>query len=178
LGLQFNQPTPGGVGSGGGLDEDQGVEPDCQQLGSIDLGCRLAAYCGVRVGASQRCCQPVNADPLYGELEMAHGSPESDWKVFRELRVVALERLCARILAEADRLVSNTSATAHERFLQLYAHVNDQNDEVAAAFDDPRRSTMLIQLATMCRHDLLDPDELAKFSHDTRETAERLGKPR
>lgn len=44
-----------------------GVEPDYQQLSSIDLGCHLAAYFGRRVGAGQRCCQPANADPLAGQ---------------------------------------------------------------------------------------------------------------
>jgi len=37
---------------------------DQQQLGSIDLGCRLAAYFERRVGSGQRCCWPLNADPL------------------------------------------------------------------------------------------------------------------
>jgi hypothetical protein len=52
------------VGPGFALAAQQGVEPDCQQLRSIDLGRHLAAYCVDRVGTGQRCCQPVNADPL------------------------------------------------------------------------------------------------------------------
>jgi hypothetical protein len=47
----------------------QAVEPDCQQLGSIDPGCHLAAYSVGRVEAGQRCCQPLNADPLGGEID-------------------------------------------------------------------------------------------------------------
>jgi len=34
----------------------QGTEPYCHQLDSIDLWRHLAAYLGGRVGASQRCC--------------------------------------------------------------------------------------------------------------------------
>ena len=44
----------------------QGVAADHQQLGSIDLGCCLAAYLGDRVGSGRRCCWPLNADPLGG----------------------------------------------------------------------------------------------------------------
>jgi hypothetical protein len=40
------------------------VAADQQQLGSIDLGCSLAAYCFGRDGTGQRCCWPLNADPL------------------------------------------------------------------------------------------------------------------
>jgi len=42
----------------------QGVAADQQQFASIDLGCRLAAYSCGRVGLGQRCCWPLNADPL------------------------------------------------------------------------------------------------------------------
>ncbi len=71
---------------------------------------------------------------------MPHGFPESDWKVFRELREVALDRFCERILNEATSLISDDSSTAHERFLKLCEHVGDRNHEIARAFDEPKRS--------------------------------------
>ena len=37
---------------------------------------------------------------------MHRSCPESDWKVFREVREVALERFCRRILEEVDRVVA------------------------------------------------------------------------
>ena len=109
---------------------------------------------------------------------MSHGFPESDWKLFRKLREVALERLCEQILNEASSFSSGDAGTAHERYLKLYSHVEDRNSDVARAFDNPRRSSMLIQLATMCSLDLLRPEELDRFSVETRETAESLGKRR
>jgi RimJ/RimL family protein N-acetyltransferase len=42
------------------------LQTDQQQLGSVDLGCNLAAYFWGRVGSGQRCCWPLNADPLDG----------------------------------------------------------------------------------------------------------------
>jgi hypothetical protein len=109
---------------------------------------------------------------------MSHGFLESDWKVFRELREVALERFCDRILSEAGKITSDSSSTAHARFLKLFEHVDGRNEELARAFDGPRRSAMLIQLATICSHDLLTVDEMARFSPETRETAESLVKHR
>lgn len=39
---------------------------DQQQLGLIDPGCRLAAYCVDGIGSGQRCCPQLNAGPLGG----------------------------------------------------------------------------------------------------------------
>jgi hypothetical protein len=41
----------------------QAVAVGQQQLDSIDLAYRLAAYYVGRVGSGQRCCWPLNADP-------------------------------------------------------------------------------------------------------------------
>ncbi len=109
---------------------------------------------------------------------MSHGVVESDWKVFRELREVALERFCERILGEAKALASDDSATSHKRFLELYSLVNDRNQDIASSFDAPRRSAMLAQLAHMCRHDLFEPEELDRFTPDTRDTARSIADQR
>ncbi len=105
---------------------------------------------------------------------MAHGFPESDWKVFRELREVALERLCERILGEAAALISNSNSTHHERFGRLFGLIRDRNHDVARSFDGPKRSAMLAQLAVIQSLGLLEPSEMALFSAETRETAESL----
>ncbi len=43
--------------------------------------------------------------------------PESDWKIFRELREVALERFCKRVLEELELLWQDASGSYHERYL-------------------------------------------------------------
>lgn len=47
-------------------------------------------------------------------------------------------------------------------------------DELARAFDDPRRSLMLWQLAAIPAHGLLKPDEFARFTPRTRERVQVL----
>jgi len=37
--------------------------------------------------------------------------PESDWKRFRELRELALERFCRRVLAELEPFMRDTART-------------------------------------------------------------------
>jgi hypothetical protein len=48
---------------------EQTVGADHQQLSLIDVACHLAAYLASRVGAGQRCCWSLNADPLGGECQ-------------------------------------------------------------------------------------------------------------
>jgi hypothetical protein len=105
---------------------------------------------------------------------MSHGFPESDWKVFRELRELALERLCERILEEAAILISNSQSTHHERFGQLFGLIRDRNHDIARGFDGPKRSSMLAQLSVIHSLDLLEPSDMARFSADTREIIESL----
>ena len=107
---------------------------------------------------------------------MSHGFPESDWKIFRELRELALDRFCKRILDELERLRLDTSRSHHERYLDVFRLLQDRDDEVAHAFNDPRRSRMLIQLAAIHAYDLLEPDEFARFTPETRDTIESFSK--
>ena len=44
---------------------------------------------------------------------MKHEFPESDWKTFSQLRLVALERFCKRILDEVQRCPVDTERTYH-----------------------------------------------------------------
>ena len=107
---------------------------------------------------------------------MAHGVRESDWKAFRELREVALDRFCGRILTEVADRVQDESRSHQERYRDLWRLLRDRDEDVAHAFDDPRRSRMLWQLAAIHRLGLLEPCEFARFHAETRETIDSFSK--
>lgn len=88
--------------------------------------------------------------------------PESDWKIFRALREVALERFCNRVLAEVEALCRDPSRSHHKRYLDLCRLLRERDKELAYSFDDPRRSAMILQLAAIHASGLLEPDELAR----------------
>ena len=92
---------------------------------------------------------------------------ESDWKVFRLLREVALERFCSRVLSDLETVTQDADRPAHDRYLEVCRLLKARDKKIAAAFDDPRRSQMMEQLAVICSLDLLTSEELAKFSEDT-----------
>jgi hypothetical protein len=105
-----------------------------------------------------------------------HGVPESDWKVFRELQQRALERFCKRALEEVQTILGRGSRSHHDRYLDVFRLLRTRDDELAYAFNDPRRSRMIIQLAAIHAYGLLESNELERFTERTRATIESLAK--
>ena len=105
---------------------------------------------------------------------MAHEQPEADWKVFRELRRVALNRLCERTLAELRELSAAESKTPHERYLAVFERIHARDDEIANCFNDVRRSRMRVQLNGIIELGLLTEAEFAQFTAATQESVTRF----
>lgn len=108
---------------------------------------------------------------------MSRDLPESDWKVFRKLREIAFERFCERVLGDVGRIASNGTKSHHARYLEIYRLIDQRDEELAHAFNDPRRSRAIWQLAAMHSHGLLTQDEILAFTPETRETVEFLSRP-
>lgn len=103
---------------------------------------------------------------------------ESDWKLFRELRSHALDRFCERVLADVARIATDTASNGHDRYLAVFKLIQERDEELAAAFNESRRSTALIQLAHIRSLDLLTGPEIARFSPDTRSALEAFQETR
>ncbi|MEX0715815.1 MAG: hypothetical protein WD066_04475 [Planctomycetaceae bacterium] len=94
---------------------------------------------------------------------------EADWKVFREVHAIALERFCERVLGEVGDLLPDDGRSAHERYLAAYDLIQQRDKELANAFGDFSRSTAWQQLAIIHARGLMTENELARFSDETRE---------
>lgn len=101
---------------------------------------------------------------------MGNDVPESDWRAFRELREVALERYYRLVLKEVEEAIRDTSSSKESRYRNLLRLVRDRDKQLAEAFDDPRRSQMRLQLLVIHRLGLLESHELERFSEETRES--------
>jgi hypothetical protein len=99
---------------------------------------------------------------------MIRAISEADWKLFRQLHPIALERFCQRVLSEVASLASQTDKSSHERYLAVFKLIQRRDKELADAFNDMRRSTALQQLACIRSHELLTDDEFSRFSPETR----------
>ena len=95
---------------------------------------------------------------------MTNGIAESDWKLFRKLHPVAVERFCKQILNEIDVIGADDAKTCHQRYAEIYGMIERRDKELAYMFDNPRRSSAMGQLVAICRRSLLTKDELNGFS--------------
>jgi hypothetical protein len=93
---------------------------------------------------------------------------ELDWKLLSQLRTVALERFCQRILAEIENINTNSAMSAHQRYLEIYKIIARRDNEIAQTFNDHRRSTAWFELAAIQSHGLLTLEEFLRFSPETR----------
>jgi hypothetical protein len=105
-----------------------------------------------------------------------HDVPESDWKVFRELQPIALERFCRQILSQVQTVLLDDSRTHHERYLEMFRLLRERDEELAHAFNNPARSRMIGQLVAVQVYGLLQPDEIERFTERTRETIALLAR--
>jgi hypothetical protein len=99
---------------------------------------------------------------------MARAINEADWKHFRQLHPLALERFCERVLSEVSRRASEIGKSAHERYLAVFKLLQRRDKELAEAFDDLRRSTAWLQLANLRSGRLVTDEEFARFGPETR----------
>ncbi|QXH97664.1 hypothetical protein HU749_022875 [Pseudomonas ogarae] len=93
--------------------------------------------------------------------------PEKDWKVFKGLRELALERFCQGVLTDATTISERGALSAHARYLKLYGLIQDRDNDLADAFNRFSRSSARMCLALMVMHDLLTEAELSALSEET-----------
>jgi len=78
---------------------------------------------------------------------MSGAIPEADWRVFRRLHPIWIDRFCKRVNDELLRVLSDDSRDAHEQYLAAYKLMHKRDKEIASAFDDFRRSPAIFQIA-------------------------------
>jgi hypothetical protein len=100
---------------------------------------------------------------------MATEIKESDWKLFRRLQKIDLERFCERVLKEVQVAAGDHAEGYHDSYLKLYALIRDRDQTIGRAFNDPRRSNAFILLANIVHEDLLTAAELDQFSPEARQ---------
>jgi hypothetical protein len=99
---------------------------------------------------------------------------ESDWKKFKSLKEAALERFCAQVLADSGRIIEQTGASSHSRYLSLYKAIQDADRTLAWLFDDHSRSKATIQLMMLRNEGLVQDNELEGLSEQFRKATEPL----
>jgi len=105
---------------------------------------------------------------------MYHGIKESDWKKFKKLRPLALQRYCEKVMGDVSKVINKEQEDAHERYLEMFNIVDEGDKLLSMMFDAFSRSKATIQLVMYCENDLLTDEELAQLSDETREIIHSL----
>ena len=98
---------------------------------------------------------------------MSEGFPESDWRVFRELRPVWLERYCTQLNQQVIKKLSDSRRSEHERYIDVYRFIQKKDRELGDAFNDFRRSTATRQISIIRTLGVVTEQEVARFSEQT-----------
>lgn len=89
---------------------------------------------------------------------------ESDWKKFKELYKLALDRFCSGVLANTETIAQNGALSPHARYLTLYQLMHNRDKDMGRTFDRYSRSGAMMSLRSMVMHDLLTDEELSVLS--------------
>jgi hypothetical protein len=99
---------------------------------------------------------------------MSAAIPEADWKVFRSLHPIWIERFCQRVNGELMRVLSDDNRDPYEQYLAAYKLMHKRDKELGSAFNDFRRSTAVFQIAIIRKLGVITDEELGQFSESTR----------
>jgi hypothetical protein len=92
--------------------------------------------------------------------------PEADWKIWRRLSRIVLERYCARVLHEVAQYSQGTDSP-HQRYLDLYQHIKQCDKQIALVFDGLGRSNAYESIANAVKMGMVLWDELGELSPET-----------
>lgn len=95
--------------------------------------------------------------------------PKSDWKHFKKLHELALERLCEQTLNAVCKISKDSTRTHHERYQAVFGTIQENDKKIESGFDMLSRSRMIDHLAVMKSLDLIEETEIAKFTQETRD---------
>jgi len=91
---------------------------------------------------------------------------ESDWKKFKQIKELALERFCAGALADFDEAIHVEEISHHGRYLYLYKLVENADKRLSLLFDGHSRSRAQRQLMFIRSEGLVEDHELEGMSDE------------
>ena len=97
---------------------------------------------------------------------------EADWKVYKRIRGLALDRYSQRVLNDAERLCRDESMPVQDRHGELSRLLRERDKEMYQIFDTLRRSSAVLCLMMMRRYELVTDEEMQSFSPELQRASE------
>lgn len=105
---------------------------------------------------------------------MSRSIPEKDWKQLRKLKPEMLNTLCLRINKKAEEIIQTPEKSEHEKYIDLYEHIQESDDVVARCFNDWRRSNIWIKFHALLREGLLTDKHVMSLSDESEERFQNI----
>jgi len=99
---------------------------------------------------------------------------ESEWKKFKKLKDICLERFCERVLTNANSILDAKDKKSLDRYYDLYQLIQDEDKNLEKAFNGLSRSRAFMQLLLMYRMELVEESELDEFEDETKNEIRRI----
>jgi len=97
---------------------------------------------------------------------------EPDWKKFKKIKELALERFCAEAMEDFEEAIQNEDLSNHGRYLDLYKLVKNADKRLGILFDGHSRSKAQIQLMLIRSNGLVENHELEGISDELLKSTE------
>jgi hypothetical protein len=94
---------------------------------------------------------------------------EADWRKFKSIIPDLRERYLRNRNMEFISILTRESLTPTENFWDAKKHMDKIEHILRDCLDDHRRSTMIISLMLMYRHQMIADEELSAFTEELRE---------
>ena len=96
--------------------------------------------------------------------------PEPDWRIFRTLHPIWVNRFCECVNRELIAVLSDPGRNQHDRYLAAYRLIHKRDKQIGHAFDDFRRSTAVFQIAIIRKLDVITNEALERFGQQVRDS--------
>lgn len=95
---------------------------------------------------------------------------ETDWKHFKTLHELALNRFSKETLSRIHQIMADKEAKSkHEKYLQIYRYIHQRDKILCDVFNEYRRSTAKLSILQIYNLGLIKPEEFKQFSDDVKD---------
>ncbi len=94
---------------------------------------------------------------------------ERDWKVFKELHAIAMDRFFEKAVKEMQPLLWAKNKPAQERFWDALTYAAKQRKQAARLFDGSSRSNTSFMAGLIYANQFLTDEEIARFTPELQE---------
>ncbi len=95
---------------------------------------------------------------------------EKDWKLFRKLLELAVNRFSKETLSKISQIIASKEIESkHEKYLEICKYIKERDKVLRDCFSHLSRSTAKLQILEIYNAGLFKPEEFNQFSDDVKD---------